>query len=450
MALCRSPDEKAVNLFPDLGIYLFERLLLSHPLIHSLRSLRGNARGCVYTEPLWGIPFNLYAPYVSVYMLAMGLSDVQIGSLVSIGLALQIVTALMSGVITDKLGRKRATLIFDLLSWSVPTLIWAVAQDYRYFLVAAIVNSLWRITMNSWSCLMVEDTDPKLLVDIYTWIYIAGLLSAFFAPVAGLLINAFTLVPTMRGLYLLAFLMMTTKFLVMNALVKETRQGQVRMAESKQQSIIDLLREYTGVIRHILAAPQTLFTLGIMLVMSITQMVHGTFWSIYVTEKLQIPTQHLALYPFARSVVMLLFFFTVMPRLRELNPRHPMLLGFGSFVLSQLLLILAPDKSYIMVLMSTFLEACSIATVSIMLDRRIVVTVDAAERARIQAVMYVVVIVFTSPFGWVAGNLSQLDRTLPFALNIGLFAVGAILAHHASRLPELITHAAHPVEVESL
>jgi len=415
-----------------------------------LKSLRGNARGCVYTEPLWGIPFNLYAPYVSVYMLALGLTDVQIGSLVSIGLVLQIVSALLSGAITDKLGRKRATLIFDILSWSVPTLIWAIAQNFTYFLVAAVVNSMWRITMNSWTCLLVEDTDPKLLVDIYTWIYIGGLLSAFFAPLAGLLINAFSLVPTMRGLYLLAFVMMTAKFVIMNAFVKETRQGLVRMAESKHQSMVELLREYTGVIRQILAAPQTLLTLGIMLVMSITQMVHGTFWSIYVTEKLHIPTQHLALYPFARSVVMLLFFFTIMPKLRELNPRHPMLLGFGSFVLSQALLILSPEKSYLMVLMSTFLEACSIATVSIMLDRRAVVTVDADERARILAVMYVVVILFSSPFGWIAGNLSQLDRTLPFALNIGLFLVGALLTHYASRLPEMKPRVTHPIEVESV
>jgi len=62
-----------------------------HSLLTTLRQLRGNARGCVYTEPLWGIPFNLYAPYVSVFMLALGLSDSQIGLLTSIGLVLQVV-----------------------------------------------------------------------------------------------------------------------------------------------------------------------------------------------------------------------------------------------------------------------------------------------------------------------------------------------------------------------
>ncbi|HPD42449.1 MAG TPA: MFS transporter, partial [Anaerolineae bacterium] len=191
----------------------------SHPLLLTLRRLRGNARGCVLTEPLWGIPFNLYAPYASLYMLAFGLDDRQIGLFASIGMFVQVIWTVLSGAITDKLGRKRTTLIFDLISWSVPTLIWAIAQNATYFLIAAIVNATWRVTHNSWNCLLVEDTDADLLVDIYSWIYIAGLLAAFVAPATGLFVGRFGLVPTVRALYLLAFVMMTAKFIILNSLV---------------------------------------------------------------------------------------------------------------------------------------------------------------------------------------------------------------------------------------
>ena len=101
--------------------------LNNHSLITTLKNLGGNPRGCVYTEPLWGIPFNLYSPYASIYMLALGLSDKQIGLIVSISWGFQIVLALLSGVVTDKLGRRRTTLIFDILSWGVPALISALA-----------------------------------------------------------------------------------------------------------------------------------------------------------------------------------------------------------------------------------------------------------------------------------------------------------------------------------
>ena len=50
--------------------------LYDHSLILTLRSLRGNVRGAVLTEPMWAIPYNLYAPFVSVYMLALGLGCV--------------------------------------------------------------------------------------------------------------------------------------------------------------------------------------------------------------------------------------------------------------------------------------------------------------------------------------------------------------------------------------
>ena len=75
----------------------------NHSLIRALVNLTGNQRGCVYTEPLWGIPFNLYTPYVSVFMVALGLSDHSIGLVVSIAWVSQLVFALLGGVITDKL-----------------------------------------------------------------------------------------------------------------------------------------------------------------------------------------------------------------------------------------------------------------------------------------------------------------------------------------------------------
>ena len=407
--------------------------MFSHPLIRALKSFQGNARACVFTEPMWGIPYNLYAPYISVYMLAFGLKDSQIGLITSVGLTFQIFAALMSGIITDKMGRKRTTLIYDFLSWSIPTLIWAVAQDFTYFLVAAIVNSVWRITSNSWTCLMVEDTDEEQLVDIYTWVYISGLLSAFFAPLAGLLVQTYSLVPTMRGLYLFACVMMTAKFLVLNIYVKETRQGVIRMRETQGQPVLALLKEYRGVIGAILKAPRTLFTLGIMLVLGASQSINGAFWSILVTTRLDIPEAHLAIFAFSRSVIMLVFFFAVMPAIREMRFRNPMLVGFAGLALAQVILISMPPGSYFLLLVNTLLEACSVATLGTQTDRMAVVTVDPNERARIQGLLYMIVILFTSPFGWIAGSLSEINRSFPFILNITLFAVGAVLVYLASK-----------------
>ena len=388
---------------------------MAHPLLVTLKNLKGNARGCVYTEPIWGIPYNLYAPYVSVYMLSFGLTDARIGLIISIGLIFQFVSALLSGAITDKLGRRRTTLIFDFISWSVPALLYAVAHNFTLFLIAAIVNSVWRVTSNSWSCLMVEDTDPKLLLDVYTWIYISGLLVGFVSPLTGL------------------FVMFTIKFIATNAMTKETKHGLVRMEETRHQSLFSLLGEYQDVFKQILHTPKTMYTVGLMLALSAVQSVNGTFWSILVTKKLLIPVQDLSFYPIARSFIMLLFYFFIMPKIKELHFRNPMLIGVAGFILSQVLLITMPVQNYWLLLASTLLDALSLSTISIQIDRMVVLTVDAKERARILAILYVIVISFTSPFGWVAGLLSEVNRNLPFILNMFIITCGGILVILAAR-----------------
>lgn len=45
--------------------------IAGHPLFQTLRELKGNPRVTVLTEPVFGIPYNLFAPFLSVYMLAL-------------------------------------------------------------------------------------------------------------------------------------------------------------------------------------------------------------------------------------------------------------------------------------------------------------------------------------------------------------------------------------------
>jgi Na+/melibiose symporter-like transporter len=346
---------------------------------------------------------------------------------------LQTVCALIGGAITDKLGRRRTTLLFDLVSWSLPCLLWASSTGFAMFLLAAIVNSLYRIPQTSWTCQLVEDADESQLVPIFTWVYVAGLLSAFVSPLAGLLVQRFSLVPTVRGLYVLAFVMMTAKFVVLYRTSSETRRGAMRMAETHGKPLSSLLGGYGAVLRQILQRRETLVTLGIMVVMSICLMITTTFWSIYVTQKLHIPTAHIAIFPFARSVVMLIVIFVVAPRLRSTRLRMPLLVGWFGLILSQSLLVVMPPKSYVLLLVSVGLEACSVALLNPLIDSLVTLTVDVRERARVMAILTTIVIVVTSPFGLIAGQLSRHHRVLPFVLDVVLFSIGALLVLQVER-----------------
>ena len=50
-------------------------------------------------EPLWGIPYNLFIPYVSVYMLELGCTDRQIGIIASVSLFFQVLFSLLADIL---------------------------------------------------------------------------------------------------------------------------------------------------------------------------------------------------------------------------------------------------------------------------------------------------------------------------------------------------------------
>jgi len=409
-------------------------MLRNHPLLQSLRELKGNPRVTVLTEVMFGIPYNLFAPFASVYMLAFGVTDQQIGSLASLGLVVQIFSALLSGALVDKFGRRLTLFINDVLCWSVPCLIWAAAQDVRYFIAAAVMNSLFRISHTAWTCLMVEDAEERHLVHIWTWIMIFAVCSAFFAPLGGWFVERYGLVPAVRGLYLFGFVVLTAKFVILYIYSHETARGVQRMAETRARSLVSLLGEYRSVFGQLLHSRPILAALSLMVITNIYSTVSGSFWGVLFTGKLGFHESQISTYVALRSIIMTVCFFVIGPRLTNLRRfRLPLWMGFGGFLVSQLLLVVMPAGAVILMVASVVLEAVASALVAPMTESLLALSMESAERARVSAMVYVALIVLISPFGWIAGQLSGLDRSLPFALLTGFFAIGLILVWFIGR-----------------
>ncbi len=400
----------------------------NHPLIQTLRELKGNPRITVWTEIMFGIPYNLFMPFFSVYMLALGVTDQQIGSIASMGLVAQVFTALISGAIVDKFGRRLSLFIGDLLCWSVPCLIWAIAQDVRYFIVAALMNSLWRISHTAWTCLIVEDAETRHLVHIWTWIMIFAFSSAFFAPVGGWFVERYGLIPAMRGLLLFGFIMLTVKGILLYIYSHETERGVQRKNETKRRSILSLLGEYRSVFSQILHSPAILAALSLMVIMNIYSTITNNFWGVLFVSKLGFSDSQISTYVALRSVAMTLGFFVIGPRLTNLRRfRLPLGAGFAAFLLSQILLVLIPPKAAALLALSVVLEGAASSLVAPMAESLLAVSMETNERARLTAMVSMIIIIIISPFGWIAGQLSALNRSFPFLLNIGLFSIGLAL-----------------------
>ncbi|PKN93717.1 MAG: MFS transporter [Chloroflexi bacterium HGW-Chloroflexi-6] len=401
-------------------------LVLKHPLIQTLRELKGNPRVTVWTEVMFGIPYNLFSPFFSVYMLALGVTDQQIGTIASLGLVLQVFSALLSGAIVDKFGRRLTLFITDMLCWAIPCLIWAVAQDLRFFIAAAVMNSLWRISHTAWTCLLVEDAEERHLVHIWTWIMIFAVCSAFFAPLGGWFVERFGLIPAVRWIFVFGFVMLAAKSLVLYLYSHETARGKQRMEETRQRSILSLLGEYRSVFFQIWRSRPLLAALSLMVITNIYTTVSGSFWGVLFTTKLGFSNSEISTYVALRSIIMTVCFFLIGPRLT--NPRRfrlPLWAGFGAFFVSQALLVVMAPRAIPLLIASVVLEGVASALVSPMTESILALSLESAERARVSAMVYVALIILISPFGWIAGQLSAIDRSLPFALNMALFVIGA-------------------------
>lgn len=401
---------------------------------NTLLGLKGNARACVVLEPLWVVPHNLFATYTSVYMLALGCTDKQIGLIASISLVLQMFFSLSGGYVTDKLGRKRTSLIFDLISWSIPTLIWAVAQNFYYFLVAAVINSLVRIVHTSWTCLLVEDTPPEDRVHVFTWIQIAGILAGFVAPIGGLMVKRYGLVPAVRGLYFFAFISMTTMFLLRNHLVKETSQGIQRMKDTKNQSFLSSIKDYKNAAKKLIFTPFTIVVFLLSVFTNINNIIRMNFFAIVLTQKLEFSQQGLSFFPVVQSAIMLLIYLFIMPTLGKLNFKKPLLSAFAAMVLSNFLLVISPKQSFFMIILSTILTAYGTAVSFPFIESLLANSIDNNERAKTMSILYVILYGITAPFGYIGGVLSSISEELPFVLMTLVFIVCLFLVEILGRL----------------
>ena len=393
-------------------------------LIKTLTDLKGNPRVLVFIEPLWGIPYNLIAPFTTIYMRALGVGYIQIGILLSVSMLVQVFSASFAGIITDKLGRKKTTQFGDFFGWVIPCLIWAFAQNFWFFLAAMTLNSFEQVNQTSWHCLMVEDAEKKDTLHIYTWVTIAGLAAVFFAPISGALIPVFSsVVPIMRVLYFIFAVAMLAKNLITWRFTKETQRGRIRMEETRSVSVRKMISEYGSLIPRIFRNREMVSTLGITVILLITGMINGNFFALFVSEDLQIPENFLAYFPIFRAAVMLLFMFALQHKLAALKMQIPMCAGFVFYIAAQLILITGPVKSPLFILFVTLLEAVAIALVGPRKDSMLILFIDEAERARIMSFMCAIGIAFTTPFGYLAGFLFSLNRCFPFLLSACLYSL---------------------------
>lgn len=403
------------------------KLMRDHPLIQLLIHNKGNPRTLILMEPLWGIPYNLIAPFAALYMYTQGITDVQIGLIMSISMFVQVLFSFLGGIITDKFGRKFTTMMGDFFGWTVACFIWAISSNFWLFLIAVLFNSFEQINQTAWYCLLIEDADEKDLLGVYTWVNIGGLVAIFFAPISGVLISTFSLVSVIRVLYVIFAVNMLIKGVITYRHCGETKQGKIRMSETKGTSVPKMLAGYKVLIPRVLKNKETMKAILVSVILYITNLISVNFFGLYVTQRLGIAERYLAFFPILNAAVMLIFMVGVQHRLESVKFRIPMWTGLALYVACSVLLIVTPAGNVPIIILYVFVLAIANALVMPRKDALLQLNIEAKERARINALIMSFTIAFASPFGYLSGWLSSIDRRLPFVFMCMLFVMAIII-----------------------
>jgi len=406
-----------------------------HPLIETLVTVKGNPKIVLFTEPLWGVPFSLFTPFVPIYMAAL-LSpdrvDIEIGLIASVFMLVRAITAIFAGAVTDKLGRKLSTFIFDTLSWTIPCLLWAFSQNFWWFVIGAAFNGLMQIPHTSWMCLLVEDAEKESLVSIFTLLYMMSQIAVIFAPLAAIMVDKMSIVPAMRIIYFFSFISMTLKFILLYKYGDETEVGRTRIEETKGMSIWHIMRGYGGIYKRIFASRDMILSLTLMTIMSIAGMITGNFFGLYVTRTLNLPEHYLAYFPILRAVIITVLLYFLQPRFDKFGFRRPMLIGLLIFITGNILLVFIPNVTItymILPLLIIFImiDAVAVTFFAPRADSLTQLLIEPSERARINGLMMAIVLGLSFPFGTLAGWLSDVNHRYPFILITGLLVLMLIV-----------------------
>ena len=398
-------------------------------------NVRGNARACVMFEPLFAIPNTMYAGYMTLFMLELGMDKSQVGLVTSLGLGVSIFFALISAYITDRLGRRYATLIFDSISWGASQLIWMLAQNFWFFVAAAIINASGRIVTNSWYCLMLEDSEPDTRIHIFNFLQIAGIAAGFFTPVGALLIGKLTIVPAMRVMMLFSNTSMFALFIVRHKMVKETVIGIKKMEEVKNAGAVNVFRSYIPQLARLLRDKMLIVALFIRSLNFIQLTIRNTFLAVLVTERLGFAAGAMAVFHTLNAVTMLLILLFITPALSIVTRHWPISLGVWFHVAATVILLVAPPtRNYALLILSAVLVALGTSVATPRIDALAANAIVNEDRSVVNAILSVILLVISTPFGYIGGLLSEIDARAPFLLTLAIFIACLVLLQAATRM----------------
>jgi hypothetical protein len=146
---------------------------------------RRNTFACLAFLPLWSLSYSLSFFYLSLYFKASGVTDGQLGFLVTAGAGASIIFSILAAPLVDRMGRRRSTLVFDLVGTALPFLLYALGGSFGFALAGTLLSNASRVMNVGYYLLMTEDSPNEERAAAFNVFNIIYLAAGLLLPLAG-------------------------------------------------------------------------------------------------------------------------------------------------------------------------------------------------------------------------------------------------------------------------
>ena len=244
--------------------------------------LRGNVLILTLGTSLRALSLFITFPYVSLYVRALGGSNVVIGLVAALSPLAAMFVYPIAGAMSDSYSRVRILVVVGALNAGL-YIVFALAPDWRFLAAASFVNGLMVFTFPATSSLLADSMRPDLRGRGYAVLSAIPSFIGIFTPFAGAyLIDALGLIPAMRALYALTVAALTVITLLNWRFLEETREEEAGPGSGLTGIVSGAHRSLLETARWM---PRNLRLYAVMLVLSFfSNSITGPLWVLYAGD----------------------------------------------------------------------------------------------------------------------------------------------------------------------
>jgi len=300
----------------------------------SLRKiLKGNVGVMTASWILFGIGSSLTRPYFSLYVKALGGSDIHIAIIRSISGLAALPLIIPGGYLTDALGRKR---IIIPLTWTVAvlTFAYALAPDWTTLLMVSVIDSLLHFYSPALHAIIVDSLPPEIRArGVMITSIIPSIPWLIFPPIGGWLIDnygvkGFRIAYILNGITAISAALLRTKFL-METINKKESPTKTSISKVITKSYIDtfkVLKKTAREVRYII--------IGSIILSGLSTSAYYMYAVVYASEKLGISREMWGWYTTIGTLLSMTITTLMLPYLDKVPRKGLIATSYILFILS--------------------------------------------------------------------------------------------------------------------